>query len=128
MIDFASAVLVHESGRFSRILASRITDKKMRIIQATCHDMFVDCDLLRKEISITRQSKVVQPEGEPYTIMALDETLEVRPQEALLLELQTFLGNCRNDRMLDAPGPRAGREAIEICDQVRDAIAAGAGS
>ncbi|MFZ1565019.1 Gfo/Idh/MocA family protein, partial [Sphingorhabdus sp.] len=33
MIDYAAALLTHENGRFSRIQASRITDKKMRSIQ-----------------------------------------------------------------------------------------------
>jgi predicted dehydrogenase len=126
MIEFASAVLTHESGSFSRILASRLTEKKMRTIQATCRDMFIDCDLLRKEIHISRQSQVVQPDGEPYTITALDETLEVRPQEALLLELQSFLESCHGGRNHDAPNAAAGRAAMEVCDAIHQAIASAA--
>ena len=122
MIEFASAVLTHEDGRFSRVLASRLTEKKMRTIQATCRDMFIDCDLLRKEIHISRQSTVMQPDGEPYTITALDETLEVRPLEALLLEMQAFLESCAGGSALDAPGAKAGREAMELCSKVTDAI------
>ncbi|WP_309662919.1 Gfo/Idh/MocA family oxidoreductase [Sphingomonas sp.] len=122
MIDFASALLTHRNGRFSRIMASRITDKKMRMIQATCRDMFVDCDLLRKEISITRQSEVVQPKGEPYTITALEETLEVRPQEALVLELQAFLQSCNGEFLEHTPGIDAGVEAMRICTVVQGSI------
>ena len=122
MIDFASAVLTHANGRFSRILASRITEKKMRMIQATCRDLFVECDLLRKQISITRQSEVVQPEGEPYTIIATEETLEVRPQEALVLELQAFLRSCRSTSDEDLPGVQAGLEAMRVCAAVQQAI------
>lgn len=55
MIDFASALITHQNGKFSRIQASRVTDKKIRQIEGTCIDMFVDCDLLRKEIIISRQ-------------------------------------------------------------------------
>ena len=123
MIEFASAVLTHESGSFSRILASRLTEKKMRTIQATCRDMFVDCDLLRKEIHISRQSQVVQPDGGPYTITALEETLEVQPHEALLLELQAFLESCTGRPVASAPGPQAGRAAMEVSDAIRQAIA-----
>jgi predicted dehydrogenase len=126
MIEFASAVLTHQSGSFSRVLASRLTEKKMRNIQATCRDMFVDCDLLRKEIHISRQSQVVQPDGGPYTITALDETLEVQPHEALLLELQTFLESCSGRRAVDAPGPGAGRAAMKVCDAIREAIGSAA--
>jgi predicted dehydrogenase len=122
MIDFASALLTHRNGRFSRIMASRITDKKMRLIQATCRDMFVNCDLLRKEISITRQSEVVQPEGEPYIIKALEETLEVRPQEALVLELQAFLQSCNGEELDYAPGVEEGVEAMRICTSVQQSI------
>jgi predicted dehydrogenase len=124
MIEFAVATLTHSNGSFSRVLASRITDKKMRTIQATCRDMFVDCDLLRKEVHISRQANVTQPEGEPYTITALDETLEVPPQEALLLELQAFLASCAETKPGDMPGPEAGRAAMEVCWKVREAITA----
>jgi predicted dehydrogenase len=122
MIDFASALLTHRNGRFSRLMASRITDKKMRMIQATCRDMFIDCDLLRKEISITRQSEVVQPEGEPYVITALEETLEVRPHEALVLELQAFLLSCNGEILDHTPGIDAGVEAMRICTVVQKSI------
>jgi predicted dehydrogenase len=122
MIDFASALLTHGNGRFSRIMASRITDKKMRLIQATCRDMFVNCDLLQKEISITRQTEVVQPEGEPYVISALEETLEVRPQEALVLELQAFLQSCNGETLDHVPGVAEGVEAMRICASVQRSI------
>ena len=122
MIDLAAAVLTHENGQFSRILASRITDKKMRLIQATCRDMFVECDLLRKEISITRQAEVVQPEGEPYTIIATEETLEVRPQEALLLELQCFLQGCKGVPGFMAPDIAAGVAAMRVCTAIQETV------
>lgn len=122
MIDFASALLTHTNGRFSRILASRITDKKMRSVQGTCRDMFIDCDLLRKEIKLSRQSEVVQRPGEPYTITAIEETLEVRPQEALLTQLQAFVTACRTGNESDVPGAQDGMAAMAICAQIQGAI------
>ena len=122
MIEFASATLTHGNGRFSRIMASRVTDKKMRKIEATCSDMYVDCDLLRKEIRLSRQSTVAQPLGQPYIISALSETIEVPPQEALSLELQAFVRSCNDPESANAPGPAEGREAMEICWRIRDAI------
>lgn len=122
MIDYAAALLTHENGRFSRIQASRITDKKMRSIQATCKDMFIDCELLRKEITLSRQSEVEQRPGEPYRIMAVEEKIEVQPREALQLELQAFLGSCRGKPTAAAPAAREGVEAMTVCDQVLKAI------
>lgn len=124
MIDFASALITHENGRFSRIQASRITDKKKRLIEATCIDNFVNCDLLRKEIIINRQSEIKQVEGQPYTISAIQEAVEVRPQEALLSELQAFVASCRGGSTADLPGASAGLAAMEICDQIQQAVLA----
>lgn len=124
MIDYAAALLTHGQGRFSRIQASRITDKKMRSIQATCRDMFVNCDLLRKEITLSRQTQEQQQAGGPYRITSVEETIEVQPKEALVLELQAFLEACRDTPAAGTPGISEGVAAMEVCDQVRTAILA----
>lgn len=124
MIDFASALITHKNGRFSRIQASRVTDKKKRQIEATCIDMFIDCELLRKEIIINRQSEIRQAEGQPYTISAIQEAVEVRPQEALLSELQAFVGSCQGRIDAGLPGAQAGLEAMIICDKIQQSVVA----
>ncbi len=122
MIDYAAALLTHNNGRFSRIQASRITDKKMRSIQATCKDMFVDCELLRKEITLSRHTEVDQRPGEPYRITQVEEMIEVQPREALQLELQAFLGGCRGEISPDAPNAEAGVAAMDVCEKVLASI------
>lgn len=122
MIDFASALLSHENGRFSRIQASRITDQKMRSIQATCRDMFLDCNLLRKEITLSRHSEVQQRPGEPYRITATNESIEVQPQEALLMELQAFIRSAAGEETPGRPAVEEGVAAMVICDQIQRAI------
>lgn len=124
MIDFASALITHENGCFSRIQASRVTDKKMRQIEGTCVDMFVDCDLLRKEIIINRQSETRQGDVLPYTISAIQEAVAVPPQEALLTELQAFMASCRKPGSVDVPGVDAGVEAMKICAEIQAAVLA----
>lgn len=123
MVDFASALITHENGQFSRIQASRITDKKIRQIEGTCVDMFVDCDLLRKEILISRQSEVRESGSLPYAISAIQETVAVPPQEALLTELQVFMASCtQQPGSLQIPGVEAGVEALKICEQIQTAV------
>jgi len=122
MIDFASVTLTHQNGRLSRLLASRVTEKKIRAIHATCLDMYVDCDLLRKEIVITRQTEMQQRPGQPYTITAVEETVAVNPQEALLQELQAFIASCRGEKAPGIPTAAAGLTVMAICDQIREAI------
>lgn len=124
MIDYASALITHQNGRFSRIQASRVTDKKIRQIEGTCVDMFVDCDLLRKEILIHRQSEIRADEKLPYAISAIQETVSVAPQEALLTELQAFMATCRRAGGGEIPGVDAGVEAMEICAQIQKAVQA----
>jgi predicted dehydrogenase len=122
MIGYAAALLTHQNGRFSRIQASRITDKKIRSIQATCKDMFIDCELLQKEITISRQSVGEQKPGEPYRIIGVEEKIEVQPREALQLELQSFLASCRGENLANRPGVDAGIAAMQICDEITNTI------
>jgi hypothetical protein len=83
--------------------------------------MFVDCDLLRKEVQISRQSELRLSEGEPYVISALAESVEVRPQEALLSELQAFVAVSRGEHQ-QIPDHVAGLEAMRICERIQDMV------
>ena len=124
MIDFASALITHDNGQFSRIQASRVTDKKIRQIEGTCVDMFVDCDLLRKEILINRQSEARETNNMPYTISAIQEAVAVPPQEALLTELQAFMASCHELGAAHVPGVDAGVDAMKVCAQIQAAVQA----
>ncbi len=94
----------------------------MRRIQATCKDMFIDCELLRKEITLSRHTSVEQRPGEAYRITQIEESIEVQPREALQLELQAFLSGCRGLISEDAPGADAGVAAMAVCTEVLDSI------
>lgn len=120
LVALASATLVHTGGSFSRIQASRMTEKKIRRIEATCHDLYVDCDLTRKEVILHRQSQIMHKGGE-YTINAQHEEIEVRAQEPLLLEVQNFIENCRG---FDVPVPSARDDvaAMRICQDIQKQI------
>ena len=122
MIGYASALLNHVNGRFSRIQASRITDKKIRSIQATCTDMFIDCELLRKEITISKESVSNHPEGEPYRITGIEEKIEVQPREALQQELLSFLASCRGEDDIKRPKTKDGVDAMTVCDEIAHLI------
>lgn len=122
MVDFASALITHENGQFSRIQASRVTDKKIRQITGTCVDMYVDCDLLSKEILIHRQSQLNESGALPYAISAIQETVAIAPQEALLSEHQSFMAMCRNPATAQVPGIEASVAAMEICAQIQAGV------
>ena len=119
MIVFASALLTHANRRFSRIQASRITDKKMRLVQATCVDMFVNCELVRKEIMITRHSVQDVNDRAPYIMSSVEETLAVRPEEALLSELRAFVANSVTPNTAEVPRATDGVQAMSICETIQ---------
>ena len=98
---------------------SRISDKKIRLIQATC-DKFLDCDLL-KEVAI-HISSAEEYEGKEMTNLSNQlEIVSVPPQEALLLELQAFIKSCKklND---DKPNAKDGLAAIRLCDLIQKQV------
>lgn len=121
LIGFATANIHHENGRQSRVLASRITEKKSRLIQATCKDYFINCELLRKEIIVSKQSQVKQEFNKPYTISSIEEAVEVMPQEALLNEIQHFIRLCHG-QSVDVPGAHDALCASQVCTQIKELI------
>ncbi len=122
LIEFASALLVHQNGCFSRVLASRITEKKIRLIQATCTDRFVDCDLLRKEIIISRQSVTSQGGAGAYSISSHQDSVLIGQQEALLSELQAFVRVVQGGDRQGLPDFSAGIASLEASEAVRSAV------
>lgn len=119
LICFGSAQLIHESGSFSRIIASRVTDKKIRRIEATCTDKYIDCELVRKELLVYRQSQIAHT-ADNYSISGTTETVEVRQEEALMSELQAFVQFAQGALPPGATVPTAadGLAAMEICSQI----------
>ena len=121
LVGFASATFVHENGSFSRVLASRMTDKRIRRIQATCENAFIDSDLLRKEINVSMQSEIKQDADDAYTISSVEHEVALRPQEALLVELQAFVQGCLGENV-DIPSVAAGVAALVVCAQIKEQI------
>lgn len=119
MIEYARAIITHENGSFSNIVASRITEKKIRHISVTCEDIYVDCNLLSKEVLVNRQT--VQQEKEGVSIASRTENIQVNLQEGLLLELLDFVKMCSSNDTL-VPNEKDGLIAMEVATQIRKQI------
>ncbi|MBU5613371.1 Gfo/Idh/MocA family oxidoreductase [Geomonas azotofigens] len=120
MIAFARATLTHANGAYSNITASRITEKRLRHISVTCSDMYVDCNLLRKEVMINKQS--IEQYYEKVSISSKEETIDVRPEEALLSELMAFVQSVGNPGAEGIPSALDGYQAMEIARQVQQQV------
>ena len=108
-------------GALSRVLASIMTEKKIRSVQITTDKSYIDCDLLRKELIKHQQSNTVQEAGKPYVISSLEQQVQVLPQEALLTELQAFIALCSGESV-DIPDVEAGLNSLRISDKILNSI------
>jgi len=122
LVAFASALLQHENGSLSRILASRMTEKKQRSIQVTTANAYIDAELVRKELIVHKQSTMTQEEGKPYVVSSLEQQIEVKPQEALLMEHQAFIAACNGDITPNLPTVNSGVESLRISELILEQI------
>ncbi len=119
MAEYARAIITHENGTFSNIVASRITEKRIRHISATCDDMYIDCNLLSKEVFVNKQS--IEQYLDNVSISSKSETVDVRPQEGLLLELIDFIRLCQGEKV-EVPNEKDGLLAMEVAIEIQRQI------
>lgn len=122
LVAFASALIKHENGALSRVLASRMTEKKQRKIQVTTDKSYIDAELLRKELIVHKQSTVTQEAGQPYVVSSLEQQIEVKPQEALLVEHQAFISACNGQVNTNLPTIKSGVESLRISELILEQI------
>lgn len=123
MIEYARACIVHTNGAFSNIVASRITEKRRRQISVTTYNEYIDCNLLRKEVFVDKQS--VEQRMDNVSISANTETIEVRGQESLLSELIDFVRLCKGSMPSltdNRPNHNDGMRAMQIAHKIQDII------
>lgn len=120
-VDFASAMLEHTNGSLSRLIASRITERKRRLIEVTCMDKFVSCDLLRKEVFINMQS-VTSKTKTNYVVTSTEESVLVSQQEALLNEIQSFIDCCGTEDFTTVPTAEDDLAVMEIAEEIQQQI------
>lgn len=125
MVVFASAILTHERGTYSHLTASRVTERRIRHITATCNNMYVDCDLLRKEIQISRQSTT---QSYPSIRVASSlENVQITDQEPLLSEHIDFVSKSTGSGKsltfdVDTPNIDTALESARIADSISRTI------
>ena len=120
-IDHAVANFDFRDGPMATLMASRITQQKVRAIDITARNAYVEGDLLGKSLTIHRRvySEFVHTK---YRQESLIERIHVPVFEPLALELQHFASCIRDKRAPDVPaadGLRAMRYAAHIAESIR---------
>ena len=121
-IFYVTAILQHENGVFSRILTSRITQKKIRQINVVSENKYIECDLLRKQIYVSKNTKVKDYGKKNFIYKNLGEVIETSPQEALLSEVQAFIYSCRGLNNKYLANYLQSYEVMRVCEKIQKEI------
>lgn len=126
-LDLASALITFTNGVTATLTASRVAQMKIRQIEVTQKDTFVNVDLVRQDVTIHRlhHNEFLSEGGQVYRQSGLVEIpfLEHRG-EPLALELRHFL-ECTQGGTAPAVGGRAALSALELALEVRTQALAG---
>ncbi len=124
--DIANARLEFADGCVANLTASRVSVERLRRIRFFTRDAYVSVDLFEKagEAFVIRDPGSFKPGAvDPLALLAgIRRTkLQIPAGEPLTLELTAFLRSLRGDGA-GAASARAGRDALSVAEQVRDAM------
>jgi virulence factor len=124
-VDHAVAQLSFPSGRVLSLSASRVTEEKIRSIEVTAHEAYIETNLLSKTVTIHRRSFGEylnnSKRGVKYRQESLIESILVPVVEPLHAELQHFI-DCIVEKKPTQVPPRDGLRALRLAQQICDLI------
>jgi predicted dehydrogenase len=128
VVDHVVAHLRFPTGPLLTMTASRVTEQKVRCIEVTTKEAYVECDLLAKSINIHRctvgEYRNQSQRGVKYRQESLLERIHVPIFEPLFLELQHFVECILQGKPCQVPA-RDGLQALRLAAAIRDALSAG---
>ena len=98
-----------------------MTEKKIRSIQVTTEDSFINAELMKKELQVNRQS-FISKDNDSYIVSSIEEQIEVNKEEALLSELKTFFSVISGEKNVDYPGINSSLESLKFCESIKEKI------
>jgi predicted dehydrogenase len=123
--DYAVATLTFEDGLIGTLVASRITEEKIRRLSATTEESHVTVDYLRRSVERCRSTRL-EPDGggsRTYRQESLLERVYVPIEEPLVAQLRSFLG-CVRERGMPEVDLEMGIRCLAVVQEIRDCIAA----
>ena len=126
--DIANARLEFANGCVANLTASRVSVERLRRIRFFTRNSYVSVDLFEKagEAFVIKDPGSFKPgHVNPLSLLAgIQRTkLKVPEGEPLTLELEAFVRSLRGEGA-GAASARAGRDALAVAEQVRDAMRA----
>jgi predicted dehydrogenase len=121
VIDHAVAYLGFNSGPLLTVTASRVTEQKVRSIEVTAMEAYLEGDLLNKSISVHRRTIGEYLNNNKYRQESIVERIQVPIVEPLLAELQHFVSCVLEGKSPLVPA-RDGLKALRLAMMIRQAI------
>jgi predicted dehydrogenase len=91
IIEYAKVNILHINNSISTLTASRITDKKIRMLNFLGKDFFIEANLLEQELNIYKNAKYNITKDTRYKVTNFLEKIQANPTEPLLSEINKFL-------------------------------------
>ncbi|MEZ4617992.1 MAG: Gfo/Idh/MocA family oxidoreductase [Caldilineaceae bacterium] len=123
-IDHAVTQLTFPAGPLVTMMVSRLTEQKIRAIDVTGLEAYVEGDLLNKSIFLHRSMTgeyLNYQHSVKYRQESMMERLHVPMAEPLFLELQHFVGAILGQHPLLVTA-QDGLQALQLANQIRTAI------
>ena len=125
MIDHAVAQCCFEEGPVLTMTASRLTEHKVRKIDVTCREAYLECDLFNKSVLIHRSTigeyLNANKKGVKYRQESIVERINVPPFEPLFLQLQHFV-DCIVENSPPSVSARDGYLALKMVMDIRQSV------
>lgn len=122
--DYAVATLSFDDGLIGTLMASRVTEEKIRRLGATTEESHITVDYLRRTVERCRSTHLDLDGGgsRTYRQESLLERVFVPIEEPLLAQLRSFL-ECVRKRSAPEVGLEMGVRCLEVVQAIRESIA-----
>ncbi len=121
-LDHVVAQLFYSDGPLITLTASRITEGKIRMVEVTTEEAFIEADFLNKNIYVHRCSSGEyssnKNDGVKYQQDSMIQRIVVPNAEPLALEIKHFLSCIINNTIPSVP-IRTGIKALMLVEQIR---------
>jgi predicted dehydrogenase len=124
-LDHVSAQLCYSGSPLITLTASRVTEEKVRCVDVTAEQAFVEADFLNKSINVHRCSTgeyfAQNHSGVKYHQESVIERILVPSAEPLSLEIKHFL-DCISNNISPSVSVFDGLRALRLAQQIRDVV------
>jgi predicted dehydrogenase len=123
-VDHATVGLSFKDGPIATLTASRVTQQKVRMIEVTADNAYIEADLLGKSLVIHRHlfSRYIDDSNaSTYRQESIIERIHVPLLEPLVIELEHFVHCARHGLVSTVPGSD-GLHALELAHNLLDQV------